>query len=75
MKPRHAAAMTHCPNCGARIVPTPKELRQWRQAADLTQRQMARRLKISSAYISYLERGARSPSAALIARYWKFMPQ
>jgi excisionase family DNA binding protein len=29
-KQRRAVAMTHCPNCGARIVPTPKELRRWR---------------------------------------------
>ena len=75
MKPHRALAPTHCPNCGARIVPTPKELKQWRLAADLTQRQIAARLKISSAHVAYLENGKRSPSATVIARYWKFNPQ
>ena len=53
-------------------MPTPKELKQWRVEAGLTQRQLAARLKISAAYVAYLENGKRSPSAALIARYWKF---
>jgi predicted transcriptional regulator len=74
MKPRRALAMTHCPNCGTRIVPTPKEFKQWRKAAGLTLRQMAARLKISYPYVSYLENGQRSPSAALVKRYRKFMP-
>jgi DNA-binding CsgD family transcriptional regulator len=71
MKPGPAIGLTHCPNCGARIVPTPKEFKQWRQAAGLTLRQMAARLKITAAYVNYLENGKRSPSAALVARYWK----
>ena len=74
MKRRRAIGLTHCPNCGARIVPTPKELKQWRVEAGLTQRQLAARLKISAAYVAYLESGKRTPSAALIARYWKFIP-
>ena len=74
MKPRRALAMTHCPNCGARIVPTPKEFKQWRKAAGLTLRQMAARLKISYPHVSYLENGLRSPSGALVKRYRKFMP-
>jgi predicted transcriptional regulator len=74
MKRRRAIGLTHCPNCGARIVPTPKELKQWRVEAGLTQRQLAARLKISVAYVAYLENGKRSPSAALITRYWKFIP-
>ncbi|MFZ0245672.1 helix-turn-helix domain-containing protein [Candidatus Binatus sp.] len=57
------------------MVPTPKELKQWRQAAGLTQRKIAARLKISPAHVAYLENGKRSPSAALVARYWKFNPQ
>jgi hypothetical protein len=32
------------------------------------------RLKISAAYICYLENGKRSPSASVIQRYWKFIP-
>ena len=72
MKPRRAIGLTHCPNCGARIVPTPRELKQWRKAAGLTQRQMAARLKITAAHANYLENGKRSPSAALVERYWKF---
>ena len=72
MKPRRAIGLTHCPNCGARIVPTPRELKQWRKAAGLTQRQMAAHLKITASHVNYLENGKRSPSAALVARYWKF---
>jgi predicted transcriptional regulator len=76
MKPRRRrVALTHCPNCGMRIVPTPKEMREWRKAVDLTQRQMSARLKISAAHVAYLENGRRYPSAALIVRYRKFRPQ
>jgi DNA-binding CsgD family transcriptional regulator len=64
--------MTHCPICKARIVPTPKEFKQWREAAGLTQRKIAALLKITAAHVAYLEHGQRSPSGALIARYWKF---
>lgn len=67
--------MTHCPNCGARIVPTPKELRRRRLDAGLTQRQMGQRLKISAAFVAYLESGKRSPGATVIARYWRFVPK
>ena len=72
MNPRHALTMTHCPKCGARIVPTPRELKHWRKAAGLTQRQMAARLNITAPHVAYLENGQRSPSGALSARYWKF---
>ena len=76
MKPRRRAiAMTHCGKCGARIVPTPRELKRWRQAAGLTQRQIAARLKITAGHVAYLENGRRSPSAPVIARYWKFRPK
>ena len=75
MKPRRTLAITHCPHCGERIVPTPRELKQWRKAADLSQRKIAALLKISVAHVAYLENGKRSPSAALVARYWKFNPQ
>jgi len=75
MNPRHALTMTHCPNCGARIVPTPRELKQWRKAAGLTQRKLAALLKITASHVAYLENGQRSPSGVLIARYWKFKPQ
>ncbi len=75
MKQRRAIAMTHCPNCGTRFVPTPKEMREWRKAAELTQRQMAARLKISAAHVAYLEHGKRYPSLTLIARYRRFIPQ
>jgi DNA-binding XRE family transcriptional regulator len=72
MKSR-SIGLTHCPNCGARIVPTSKELRQLRKAAHLTQRQIAERLKVSAAYVAYLEAGKRSPSGAVVARYRKFI--
>jgi hypothetical protein len=35
---------------------------------------MGKRLKISAAYVTYLESGRGSPSAPVIARYWKFIP-
>jgi len=75
MKRRRAIALTHCPHCGERIAPTPKEIRLWRQAVGLTQRQIAARLKISAAHVAYLEHGKRSPSASLIERYWKIVSQ
>jgi hypothetical protein len=28
-----------------------------------------------AAYVTYLESGKRSPSATVIARYWKFVPR
>jgi predicted transcriptional regulator len=71
MKPRRGIGLTHCPNCGARIVPSPRELKRLRVEANLTQRQMGARLKISAAYVACLENGKRSPSATLIKRYWK----
>jgi hypothetical protein len=60
--------------CGARIVPTPKELKQWRLDARFSRREMGRRLKIAASYVAYLENGKRSPSATVIRRYWKFIP-
>jgi predicted transcriptional regulator len=75
MKTRHAVAVTHCPNCGARIIPTPNEMKRWRLAAGLTQREMGAHLKGAGSYVAYLESGRRSPSATVIARYWKFRPR
>ena len=73
MKTRHAVSLAHCPNCGARLIPTSKELKRWRILADLTQRQMGACLKLSAAYIAYLENGKRTPSASVIKRYRKFI--
>ena len=56
-------------------MPTPRELRLWRKKAGLNQREMAARLKISAAYIAYLEAGKRSPSQSVIRRYRKFIPR
>ena len=55
-------------------MPMPKELKQWRQHAGLSPRQMGTRLKISAANVAYLENGKQSPSPTVIARYWKFIP-
>ena len=38
------------------------------------QREMVKRIGVSASYIAYLESGKRSPSATVIARYWKFIP-
>ncbi len=45
----------HGPNCGARIVPTPKEEKRWRPYLGLNQREIAARLKVSAAMSAYLE--------------------
>jgi len=74
MKSCNAVAMTHCPNCGARIVPAPREMKKWRLDAGLSQREMAKHLQITASYVAYLENGKRSPSATVIGRYWKFIP-
>jgi transcriptional regulator with XRE-family HTH domain len=47
--------MTHCPNCGARIVPTPREMRKWRKAAGLNLHEMARRLEVTASYFLFGE--------------------
>jgi transcriptional regulator with XRE-family HTH domain len=39
----------------------------------LSQRELAKQLKISRAYIAYLESGQRSPSATVIERYLKLI--
>ena len=78
MKPRRArqpVALDRCPNCGVRLMPTPKEMKEWRQLAGLSKLDMAAHLGISPAYITYLENGVRSPSASVIARYRKFSPK
>jgi len=35
MSTRRPVALTHCLNCGARIIPTPEELKRWRLAAEI----------------------------------------
>jgi predicted transcriptional regulator len=62
-----------CPHCGKRIVPTPKELRDWRRANGFTQSQMAALLDVSPAHVTFLEQGKRTPSAIVVERYWKFI--
>jgi len=47
-------------------------MKRLRLAAGLSQREMGEILKITSSYVTYLESGERSPSATVIARYWKF---
>ena len=58
-----------CPNCGARLVPRPKEIRDLRLFARLSQREMADYLGVKSSHVAYLENGRRSPSRDLILRY------
>jgi transcriptional regulator with XRE-family HTH domain len=48
-------------------------MKRWRLDAGLSQREMGKKLKISAAFVAYLESGKRSPSATVIARYWKFI--
>jgi DNA-binding XRE family transcriptional regulator len=74
MKIQPSVTMTHCPNCGTRLVPTPTELKRWRVDAGLNQREMGKQVDVSPGYIAYLESGKRSPSAKVIARYWRFIP-
>jgi predicted transcriptional regulator len=58
-----------------RIIPTPSEMKRWRLAAGLTQREMGEHLEVDGSYVAYLESGKRSPSATVIARYWKIIPR
>jgi transcriptional regulator with XRE-family HTH domain len=60
-----------CPDCGARLVPAPQEMKRLRQLASLSQRTMADRLNVKASRVAYLERGSRNPSGALILRYRK----
>jgi predicted transcriptional regulator len=76
MQYRRTAAMSlRCPKCGTKIVPSPKQMKQWRTLAQLSQRDFGKRLGISAAYIAYLEAGKRIPSPLVIDRYWKFARQ
>ena len=54
-------------------MPTPEEFQRLRESADLSQLEMAARLKISRAQISHLENGRRLPSAALLESYQTFI--
>ncbi|MCI2430468.1 helix-turn-helix domain-containing protein [Candidatus Acetothermia bacterium] len=45
-----------------------KLLREYRERAQLTRAQLARRARISASFVTYLEKGHRRPSAAIIAR-------
>jgi predicted transcriptional regulator len=72
---RTAARSLRCPKCGTKIAPSPKEMKQWRTVAQLSQRQLGERLGISAAYIAYLEAGKRVPSPLIIDRYRKFARQ
>ena len=60
-----------CPHCGTRLVPRPKEIRDLRLFAQLSQREMADYLGVKSSHVAYLENGRRSPSGDLILRYRK----
>jgi predicted transcriptional regulator len=50
-------------------------MKRWRLAAGLTQREMGEHLEVDGSYVAYLESGKRSPSATVIARYWKIIPR
>jgi transcriptional regulator with XRE-family HTH domain len=60
-----------CPDCGARLIPRPKEIRDLRLLARLSQRELANYLGVKSSHVAYLETGRRSPSGDLILRYRK----
>jgi predicted transcriptional regulator len=72
---RTAAMSLRCPKCGTKIIPSRKQMKQWRTLAQLSQRELGERLGISAGYIAYLEGGKRIPSALIIDRYWKFARQ
>ena len=60
-----------CPACGARLVPTPHEIKEIRILAGLSQRNVADLLDVKASHVAYLERGQRKPSGPLILRYRK----
>ena len=60
-----------CPACGARLVPTPEEMKRLRTLSGLSQREMAKLLGVKASHIAYLETAKRFPSGPLILRYRK----
>lgn len=63
------AQLIKCPECGAQLVPSGKQVRALREAAGLTQRQFADALGVKASHVAYLENERRHPSGALILRY------
>ncbi len=56
-----------CPDCGVRLIPRPKEIRDLRLFARLTQREMANFLGVKSSHVAYLEKASfRQP----VYPYW-----
>jgi DNA-binding transcriptional regulator YiaG len=74
MKTRSVIGLKYCPKCGERLVPTPREIKDWRQRAELTQREMAMLLGVSVSFVALLESGRRSPSANVVGRFWRLGP-
>ena len=60
-----------CPDCGARLIPTPQQMKQLRTLARLPQREMAKLLGVKASHVAYLEKHRRNPSGTLILRYRK----
>ncbi len=59
-----------CPRCGGTgLIPRPYAMRDVRQKAHLSLREIARRMKISAAYLSDLELGNRHWDAELIKKF------
>lgn len=59
-----------CPTCGhERLVMNGRWLREQREAADLTLREVARRLGVSAAYLSDVERGNRRCRIAFAVKF------
>ncbi len=63
--------LQQCPNCGTRLMPSPKEMLELRTTAGLTQRAMAALLGVKASFVAYLEAGKRHPSGDFILRYRK----
>ena len=67
------AHLKTCPDCGAKLVPDPKEFLAFRESAGMTQRDVAAALKVKASHIAYLENGRRNPSGDFIIRWRKFV--
>lgn len=61
--------LTHCPDCGAQLLPRGTDWLDVRMQYNLTQRDLAAMLGVKASHIAYLEAESRFPSAALILRF------
>lgn len=64
--------MPRCPHCDQELpadLPTGAELRRWRLAARVTQRELARQLGVTNTFLCHIERGDMAVPVSMPRRY------